>query len=210
MNAEYHGQAREEMLPFVPDGVKRVLEVGCGAGRFGEALHRQRGAAVWGIERDPEAAAQAATRLERVLVDDAFAAVGQLAGERFDLVVCNDLLEHLPDPGMLLRELRGLVPADGRLLVSLPNMRHYKVLLHLLVARDWRYRDSGVLDRTHLRFFTRRSMLRLLEENGWRPRRCQGINGSRSLGLRLLNLLTLGRHADMAFVQFALLAEPAA
>jgi 2-polyprenyl-3-methyl-5-hydroxy-6-metoxy-1,4-benzoquinol methylase len=205
----YYGQTREEMLAFAPLEARRVLELGCGHGRFAESLRQRNGAEVWGIERDPEVAADAAGRLDRVIVGDALQAVASLEGERFDLIVGNDLLEHLAEPERLLQALHPHFAPGGRLLLSLPNMRHYKVLGHLLFGRDWRYRDSGVLDRTHLRFFTRRSMLRMLEASGYRTLLCRGINGSRAPGLLLLDALLLGRHSDIRFVQFALLAAPA-
>lgn len=210
MSSDYYGQDRSEMLPFAPAEARRVLEIGCGRGRFARALKERNGAEVWGIERDQNAAAEARELLDKVLVEDAMPAVAGLEQRSFDLVVCNDLLEHLPEPERLLVELRRVLDPGGRLLVSLPNMRYYKVLAHLLFSRDWKYRDSGVLDRTHLRFFTRCSMLRLLEECGYEVLSCVGINGSRAFGLRLLDLLTFRTHHDIRYVQFALLARPRA
>lgn len=85
----------------------------------------------------------------------------------FDLVVCNDVLEHMADPQKALATIRAKMAADGRLVGSLPNVRSVWVLLDLLFRRDWRYRESGVLDSTHLRFFTFKSARRLLTESGF-------------------------------------------
>jgi 2-polyprenyl-3-methyl-5-hydroxy-6-metoxy-1,4-benzoquinol methylase len=145
---------------------KRVLEIGCASGYVTRALVAQ-GNTVVGVEIDPEAAKTAAEHAERVVVgdlDDMDLDV-ELGGDRFDVVVLGDVLEHLRDPLPVLRSARRLLVPKGFIVVSLPNIAHVDVRLMLLSGR-WDYRDLGLMDRTHLRFFTRASARELLADAG--------------------------------------------
>jgi len=97
---------------------------------------------------------------------DLLQSLNALAGDPFDIIVAGDVLEHLPDPGAVLDLLRPLLKPDGRLLVSLPNVANVTVRLSLLFGR-FDYTPRGILDDTHVRFFTRRTGRRLLEEHGF-------------------------------------------
>ncbi len=150
---------------------RTVLDVGCGIGLNG-AVAKRAGARVTGIETDERAAAAARERLDEVLAvditDDAAvrAALGlPAAGRRFDLILFADVLEHVADPIAVLRRLLGYLAEDGHVVVSLPNVAAWTVRLGLLAGR-FDYRPSGILDDSHLRFFTRDSARRLLEEAG--------------------------------------------
>lgn len=209
MTGDYHGHPRREMLPFVPAAAHRVLDVGCGAGAFGAGLKSTRDLEVWGVEMDPEAAARAGTVLDRVLTGDARGAPAELAGEVFDCLVLNDILEHLVEPGDLLRDLRPLLAPGGRIVASLPNVRYFHNVRDLALHGRWDYADEGILDRTHLRFFTRTSMCTLFADAGYAVESQTGINATRSSAFRLFDLVTCGRFADMGFLQFACVARPA-
>jgi 2-polyprenyl-3-methyl-5-hydroxy-6-metoxy-1,4-benzoquinol methylase len=123
---------------------------------------------VTGVESNPEAAALAEQHAERVIVGDAekidYAA--ELAGEEFDVVLFADVLEHLKEPGDVLRRIRPFVAENGVVIASIPNVAHGSVRLALL-GGEFRYRDWGLLDDTHLRFFTRASIQDLFEETGY-------------------------------------------
>ena len=160
----YYRYAREDVFALVPTGVRRVLEIGCGAGRFRTNFPAD--VEYWGVEPVAEAAREA-VGLTRVLVGTLDEVAASLPDGYFDLVVCNDVLEHMADPQKALATIRAKMAADGRLVGSLPNVRSVWVLLDLLFRRDWRYRESGVLDSTHLRFFTFKSARRLLTESGF-------------------------------------------
>jgi 2-polyprenyl-3-methyl-5-hydroxy-6-metoxy-1,4-benzoquinol methylase len=194
------------MLPYVPAAARRILDVGCGAGRFGLELKRARGAEVLGVEPDAAAAAQARAHLDRTF-DTAFEAA-PLPAAHFDCIVFNDSLEHMLEPEAALRRARTLLAPGGAVVASIPNVREYGTMKDLLVNQDWRYVDAGILDRTHLRFFTKKSMLRLFETCGFAVERIEGINRiGRSRALWLLNLLTGNRFEDMYFMQFAVVAR---
>lgn len=149
------------------EGPVEVLDVGCWNGTLGGALMALTGAAVDGIERDAEQAAQAqASGYRRVLVADLDRGVPD-TGLRYDFVLCGDVLEHLVDPLAVLSELSRRVKPGGRVLVSLPNIAFIANRLTHLLGR-WDYKDYGIMDRTHLRFFTRRTMVSMVEAAGLR------------------------------------------
>jgi 2-polyprenyl-3-methyl-5-hydroxy-6-metoxy-1,4-benzoquinol methylase len=209
--ATYFGHPRREMEPFVPADVRRLLDVGCGAGAFAATLRAARPGRpleIWGVELAPEAAARAQGPVDRVLVGDAVTRLGDLPDGGFDCVVCNDVLEHLADPAALLRQARRLLGPQGALVASVPNVRYFFNVVDLVVHGRWDYVDEGILDRTHLRFFTRGSLRRLLEDEGFDVHTLQGINPTGSLKFSAVNLVTLGRWADMRWLQYAVVARP--
>lgn len=195
------------MLAFVPSSARRILDVGCGTGLFASRLKKKLSAEVWGIELEPEAAALASPRLDRVLAGDVLNLFGKLPKGAFDCIVLNDILEHLVEPEALLVGLRSKLAADGRLVASIPNVRYFPNLWELVIRGRWEYSDEGILDRTHLRFFTRRSMVKLFERCGYRLQSMTGIHATCSWKFRLVNILTLGRWWDMKYLQFACVAD---
>jgi 2-polyprenyl-3-methyl-5-hydroxy-6-metoxy-1,4-benzoquinol methylase len=161
------GSTHSKIVSLVPPAT-RVLEFGCATGYMSEVLKERLGCTVVGVEIDPEAARLAEQHCERVLVGDAekidYAA--ELAGEVFDVVLFADVLEHLKEPADVLRRIRPFVSEDGVVIASIPNIAHASVRLALL-GGEFRYRDWGLLDDTHLRFFTRASIQDLFEETGY-------------------------------------------
>lgn len=161
---DYFAHARKEIGVLLPGHCARVLELGCGNGATLAWLrHSGRAAYAVGIEI-AESAAQAA----RAQVDEVHCAdierdgLPQLGGN-FDVVLCLDVLEHLVNPWAVVdRLVTGHLACGGALIASVPNVRHFSVLLPLLFNGRWDYVDAGHLDRTHLRFFTRSSAVALL------------------------------------------------
>jgi predicted TPR repeat methyltransferase len=143
----------------------RLLDVGFGAGELARRV-RERCAYLAGIELDAEAAGASAPLFDRCLAQDILESLATLEESPFDVVVVGDVLEHLIDPGSALDLLRPLVKKDGRLLVSLPNVANVTVRLSVLAGR-FEYAPRGILDQTHLRFFTRKSGRRLLASHGF-------------------------------------------
>jgi SAM-dependent methyltransferase len=172
----YYECARPEVLARVPTTARRVLDVGCGAGRLGEALKARQPAEVVGIELDPEAAAAARGRLDRVVCGDVERLGEDFGPAAFDAVVAGDVLEHLRDPAALLRKVRRWLKPGGRLVASVPNVGHHTVVRGLL-AGDWTYESAGLLDHTHLRFFTRRSFGELLARCGFAVEAAESVPG---------------------------------
>lgn len=159
---------RPELRELVPATARRVLDVGCGAGALGAALREERGIEVAGLELSADAAAQARERLDAVVEAD-LDQLEELPFERgsFDAMVFGDVLEHLRDPHRLLRVLRPWLADDGALVCSIPNVAHWSVVLPLLTQDRWPYADAGLLDRTHVHFFTVTEAELMLRECGF-------------------------------------------
>jgi 2-polyprenyl-3-methyl-5-hydroxy-6-metoxy-1,4-benzoquinol methylase len=157
-------QAR--VIRLVGEG-QRVLELGCATGYMSHVL-RDRGCRVVAVEIDRRAAARAAEYCERVVVGDIerIDLARELEGETFDVVVAADVLEHLKDPLRTLRRVGSFLSESGRVVASLPNVAHGSVRLALLTGR-FPYGEVGLLDRTHLRFFTRESVEALFGDAGF-------------------------------------------
>ena len=161
------GSTHNLVVGLVPPGA-HVLEIGCATGYMSEVLRARLGCTVVGVEIDPAAAAEAAGRADRVIVGDVETLDWEehLAGERFDAIVFADVLEHLRDPSAVLERARALLAPGGVVVASVPNVAHVSVRLALL-AGEFRYRETGLLDETHMRFFTRASLQDLFERSGF-------------------------------------------
>lgn len=148
-------------------GARTVLDVGCSAGSLGRELVA-RGVTVDGIDHDEAAADEARRHYRHVVVGDVDGVSLELEAAFFyDRIVCADVVEHLRDPSALLSRLRPLLAPGGFLIVSTPNIANWSMrLLHLLGR--WEYRDRGIMDRTHMRFFTKRTLGALLRGAGYR------------------------------------------
>ena len=206
----YYANARPEVAVFLPAGVKRVLEIGCGAGFFRRNFTEP--VEYWGVEAVPAVARAAESLLDRVLPGTFHDVRDSLPDGYFDLVVCNDVIEHMVDHDAFLHDIQAKMRGGGsRLVGSVPNVRYITNLYSLLVGKDWPYADAGILDRTHLRFFTRRSLERSLRQHGYQLESLAGINGIavryRSIPFLIKACLThvvaalVGR--DVLYAQFA-------
>lgn len=213
----YFKRRRTEILPFVPAHCRNLLDVGCGAGEFGAFVKQSRKIEVWGVEPVKSAAAKALTRLDKVINGTFEAEIGLPAGT-FDCVVFNDVLEHMVAPEQALRYAKVLLSNGGVVVASIPNIRYLGVVSRLVFHARWDYEDSGVLDKTHLRFFTKSSILKMFQSEGYLVENICGINAylcrpdvSRPAKVvyNALNTLFLGKFSDMKFSQFAVVAKVA-
>jgi 2-polyprenyl-3-methyl-5-hydroxy-6-metoxy-1,4-benzoquinol methylase len=214
---EYFGETRPEMLPFVPENCRRLLDVGCGMGAFGASLKQTRQIEVWGVELVSSVAAIAKTKLDRVITG-LFEPETELPGGAFDCIVFNDVLEHMIAPEQAIRYAKTLLAPGGAVLASIPNVRTLPVLWQLVVRGRWEYGDCGLLDKTHLRFFTRSSILKMFEDEGYTVKSILGINPYRGVpnvsrhvwrAHKVAHAISLGKFTDMKFQQFAVVAVPA-
>jgi GT2 family glycosyltransferase/Flp pilus assembly protein TadD/2-polyprenyl-3-methyl-5-hydroxy-6-metoxy-1,4-benzoquinol methylase len=181
----YYRWPRPEIMALVPRDAARVLDIGCAAGVLGQELKRRQPCEVVGVEIDPAAAREARARLDQVVEGDVEHIDLKPLGV-FDAAICADVLEHLRDPVALLKKVRGVLSDTGVLIASLPNVRHIEVVQRL-VEGGWTYQPEGVMDRDHLRFFTRRSAEQLLDDAGFevaeaRPVKASGYEGWQQAG----------------------------
>lgn len=165
-----HDQANPDLLAILP-AVERLVEVGCSRGALARAYRQRHPSARWlGIEIDPGYAAVARKHCQEVLVGDVeqlLADPQRAEGLRADCWIFGDSLEHLRDPWQVLRRVHGLLPQGGSVCACLPNAQHWSVQARLCLGQ-FVYEPSGLLDRTHLRWFTPTTMVALFEDNGFR------------------------------------------
>ena len=160
---QYFEFPRPEILELVPEDARRILDVGCGAGALGASIKQRQSAEVWGIEADEDAASLAEVRLDRVLVGNVEALMGKLPDKQFDCIIFGDVLEHLQNPDEVLRKAKKWLSETGIVVASIPNVRNHSVVKSLL-AGNWTYESAGLLDETHLHFFTRRDVEELFRQ----------------------------------------------
>jgi len=205
----YYQAARRDLVLAMPNGPHRVLDVGCGMGQTGRALKDEgKAVEVVGLEKEADVAATAAAKLDRVLVVDVEKADLPLDDGYFDYIIMGDILEHLYDPWKTVSRLAQWLRQGGYMLASLPNVRYWRVLGDLVLRGQWRYRIEGVLDRTHIRFFTKRTMKGLFSSERFTVTRVMpGFQFYPASKSRFANRLTLGVFEEFLTRQYLIEAQ---
>ncbi len=164
---KYFVEEREEIFPMLPSYCARVLDLGCGTGKTSQTL-KKTGRVGWvcGVEGSPEAAAAARSCLDQVVEGDIEKIEYPFPDESFDAILLLDILEHLVDPWTVVEKMTRLLKPGGVLIASIPNVRHFSVVFPLLFLGDWRYQEEGLLDSTHIRFFTKKTAIQLMTSSG--------------------------------------------
>jgi 2-polyprenyl-3-methyl-5-hydroxy-6-metoxy-1,4-benzoquinol methylase len=218
--AIYYQANRNELAGLLPEKYKKVLEIGCGEGNFINCLKQPD--EVWGIEPNQYAAQIASKKMTKVMVGKYQDFLSDLPDDYFDLVICNDVIEHMEDHDWFFDSIKKKMSKNSHLIGSVPNIRHITSLYKLLINKDWLYKDAGILDKTHLRFFTEKSLKRTFAEHGFIVRQFQGINSvivkginravnkasfKETLSVKLITLFviigTLGYYWDTQFPQYS-------
>ena len=213
----YVDNARLDVSPFIPAGATRVLDVGCGSGGFGPTLRRVlgEGATVVGLEAVPSqaAAAREGHGFDEVVAGYFPEALDGRTGS-FDAIFFNDVLEHIVDPWSVLREVPRFLSPGGQVIAAIPSIQYAPVVLKLLRGR-WDYVDQGTLDRTHVRFFTKATMVEMFESCGYEVLSCTGANtmgrrwaASGNPLLRAAARVVPIPFGNMRFVHFVVVARP--
>ncbi|MFI0376697.1 MAG: glycosyltransferase [Candidatus Thiodiazotropha sp.] len=168
LDLNVENNSHTQLVKRIPAG-SRVLELGCATGYMSDYLRREKNCYVVGVEIDRSMANRAKAVCDRVIVGDVQGRgwLKSLGDERFDIITCADILEHLRDPIALLKKLPELLSDGGILLASLPNGAHASLRLELLEGR-FTYEDTGLLDRTHLHLFTYTSLREMFVRSGFR------------------------------------------
>lgn len=165
-----HSVVNRDLLALMPKSASRVVEVGCMHGALAREFRAINPAVHFtGIDIDPAYAAVAAQACDRALPGDieCFDSTALDALFPSDCWVFGDCLEHLRDPWRIVREVRQRIAADGCLVACVPNAQHWSVQMRLATGQ-FRYQDSGLMDRTHVRWFTRVTLIELFTQAGWR------------------------------------------
>jgi len=170
----FHQSVRTDMLEFLPSEYSKVLDVGCCNGSFKQALNKS--AECWGVEPFEKAAEIAKTKMDKVLMGSYDDVEKEIPDNYFDLILAFDVIEHMEQPWNFLQSIKKKMTKNASIILSIPNVRWIYNLKELLYKKDWKYKDEGILDITHLRFFTEKSIVRLLNENGFEIEKMKGIN----------------------------------
>lgn len=203
----YYDNVRKEMLKYLPENSKKILDVGCGNGAFASLLKQKNNAEVWGIELMEKEAIIAQEIVDKVFIGNCEKHINDLPDNYFDAIYFNDVLEHLADPYSVLEDLKCKLAPNGVIISSIPNVRFFRTFSKVVFLKDWKYDDFGIMDKTHLRFFTNKSIKRMYEELGYEILIHEGINISRSLKPILFNFLTLFSQMDIRILQYATVAR---
>jgi 2-polyprenyl-3-methyl-5-hydroxy-6-metoxy-1,4-benzoquinol methylase len=204
----YYNGERSEIMQFVPGGLKTVLDVGCGTGNFAYNLKKMYNCEAWGIEPNDQVAQIASQKLDKVINNVFSADLPELKGKEFDAIIFNDVLEHLINPDEVLGQCKLFLKKGGYIVASIPNIFFFPVFFNTIILKqDWAYTNFGTLDKTHLRFFTRKSIVRMFEEQGYRVVKIEGINPETPRRYRILNTLLFNRLKDWKYLQFGVQAK---
>jgi len=161
-------EVNQELLDILPSSIQSVVEVGCGSGALGDAFKKRSNHCIWkGLDIDRNCVENASRVLDSVAEVD-LDLVPEGFFQQFRQIECwvfGDSLEHLKDPWGVLRNVVEVLPAQGYVAICVPNSQHWSVWLQMALG-DFKYMDSGLLDRTHLRWFSRATIITLLEEAG--------------------------------------------
>jgi len=205
----YYTGSRPELKQFIPKTYSRVLEIGCGDGSFAHNLIQK--CDYWGVEPNKEQANLAKKNVDIIFNATYHDASKNLPDKYFDLIICNDIIEHVTDHDELLLDLKDKLKKNGVIMGSIPNVRYVSNLMELLFQKDWKYKDEGILDSTHLRFFTKKSIVRALTKNGYKITEIKGINSIKIEPYPFSNLvksiLALLLGLDTRYLQFAFSAK---
>jgi 2-polyprenyl-3-methyl-5-hydroxy-6-metoxy-1,4-benzoquinol methylase len=203
---DYFGNSRREILPLLPEKVGSIFEFGCGSGDTLSFL-KSNGTCEWagGVELFPDAARRAREKgLDLVIEGDLESVDIPIGRNSLDVILCLDVLEHLSDPWRTVELLTNFLKPGGSVIISIPNVRHHSVVVPLLTRGAWEYADQGLLDRTHLRFFTKKTAVELAQSSGLTVLQIKstGIRGRAAFA----NACTLGLLRPFFEVQYLLRA----
>lgn len=201
----YYDGLRMDILPLLPNHSKKVLEIGCGTGNTLVSL-KEMGYCDWtcGVDLFDNAVESAKSKLDNVYQGNIEEMLLPLDAGSIDVVLCLDVLEHLVDPQKVLAYLHTLLTPGGMIIASIPNVRHYSVLLPLVFQNRWEYKDQGILDSTHLRFFVKSTAIELMQSSDLKIEEIVGNYGGRKS--RLLNAFTLNQLESFFCIQYLIKA----
>jgi 2-polyprenyl-3-methyl-5-hydroxy-6-metoxy-1,4-benzoquinol methylase len=201
-----YNSSRADLLPFLPNTCRVLLDVGCGSGGFGRLLRSHRpDMELWAVEPDLASVRAAGDGFDHVIHSEF--PTDLLPNARFDVVMFADVLEHMVEPENALRATVKALAQGGIVVASIPNVRHWRAVVWPLMRHGaWTYTETGILDRTHLRFFTRRSMCDFFTNNGWSVESVTGINIT-PRG-KQFSALSVHRFDEFLYKQYVVVARP--
>jgi 2-polyprenyl-3-methyl-5-hydroxy-6-metoxy-1,4-benzoquinol methylase len=211
---DYSNIARTALIDMIKEDKNKpieVLELGCA---MGSTLNRIKrfwpNARIHGVEYDP-GVAEVAAHITDIIQGDVENMVIPYEQKQFDYIICADVLEHLRDPEATVRRFMPYLKDDGHFLISLPNIRHHAVLSMIALQGRFDYGDSGILDRTHVKFFTRDTAIEMLESAGLKvlkvDRNYNGQVGENEFVTRLVQTFDVSDPEELNVFQYYFLAK---
>ncbi|MDF0673221.1 MAG: class I SAM-dependent methyltransferase [Nitrospira sp.] len=203
-NSSYYNMVKIEFLPLITEKPNSILDVGCGTGQFGRKLREMNKASeLVGIELYAPAAVQAEKYYDKMYHDDV-ESLDLPYSEYFDYVICGDILEHLSDPWNTVSRIAKMLKKDGALICSIPNIRYWKIIADLTLYGRWDYTDSGILDSTHLRFFTKSTFFEMLHKANYKVEwEAMVVHGRK----KVVDLITFGMFSEFLTTQIMVMAK---
>lgn len=163
---DYYSQPRLDVLNLVPREARSILECGCGFGNLAREIKKRQKCKIYGIELNADAKEKAENIFDKLVIGDLEKIDLFIYNDKFDCIIYADILEHLIDPWKLLAEHVQYLENQGTVIVSIPNIRNLQLLKKLVFKGEWNYTTHGLLDMTHLRFFTLKSAVKMLHDVG--------------------------------------------
>lgn len=210
----YFNSIRREIETLLPARVEKVLEIGCGSGATLHWLKQEKGCC-WaaGVELTEDASERARSRLDFFMTGDIEKIKLPFDNGSLDLILCLDVLEHLVDPWLTVENLIKFLKPGGAMIVSLPNVMHRSAMLPLLFDDRWDYVPSGILDKTHIRFFTKKTAIEMLKNSGLTVDTVLSVipiqRGSRAWFFNLLTLNLFRRFFTTQYIARGIMATNA-
>jgi len=203
---------REEMGPFVSRTAEKIIEFGCGNGAFGKFIKSKINCFYEGVEPMSEFAELAKINLDKINCTTVEYFIENIkingSNHKYDVIVFNDVLEHLIDPYEVIKNIKVILNFNGTVVASIPNFLNYNSVIDIFRTKDFKYTDGGILDRTHFHFFTKKSIIRMFEEAGYQIVKIEGINQTvNSIKFKLLNFISFGHFEEYKYLQYAIVVK---
>ena len=208
IKSKYQASYRREMLKFITNNPETVLEIGCREGLFIGVLKENYNITdSWGVEPDETVTEKAKKNIDNVICDF-FTKETKIPENHFDLIIFNDVLEHVYDPWEMLIKTKSLLKKNGIVIASIPNINNKRVLKKLILNDDFTYKRAGILDVTHIRFFTKKTIQRLFIDTGYEIIKINDIKTrKKKVKYKILNFLTQGRYTALKVSQYGVTAK---
>lgn len=208
---EYFEESRLELMKYYTDFSGSILDIGCGKGGFANSLKKlNQNIEIWGVEPNIKSLKDFSSNLDFVIQKKVEDCEIELEHKKFDIISFNDVLEHIDYPENTLNHIKQYLKKDGKIYASVPNFLFFPNIYNILINQDWKYTDSGILDKTHLRFYTKKSIERLFNDNGFEIEHIETINPKtfdKYYFFKSLNVLFFNKLIDWRYLNIFVIAK---